>query len=413
MSRCIQPLSPARTGLAQSARRCFTLLAGLILALCLTAGSAPADPPASNQPAALNGVPQPIATVKLKPGEVPSIVFDTPVYNFGRIVSGQDVVQDFWFTNKGTGPLEILAIRPSCGCTTTGDFDRVVQPGGRGKIPIKVATGKFNGPVVKTVTVQTNVPGPAANALITIQGDLWQPISVQPDSVFLGRILESEANAAALVQSVSITTTNNAVARLSAPRSNNPVFRAEARKLEAGRRFTVTVFAVPPIRSGNNYGTIEIDTGLADMPTVRIPVTLIVAPELEVAPQLISFSGPLNTPIKRFVSIRNNVAAPLRVSGATCNNRDVRLEFTEVQPGVAWQLVIDIPAGYRPADPGGDKITLRTSKAGSESLSIPIVEVQPFIATTEPASQTAVPARARKDAAPGSPKSTATKTRKR
>ena len=412
MFRRFHPVSRALSRPAQSGRRCFRALAGLILALSVAAGPVLADPPKASPPGTLNGVPQPIATVKLKPGETPSIVFDTPVFNFGRLVSGQDVVQDFWFTNQGTGPLEILAIRPSCGCTTTGDFDRVVQPGGRGKIPIKVATGKFNGPVVKTVTVQTNVPGPAANALITIQGDLWQPISVQPDSVFLGRILESEANTAALVQSVTITTTNNAVARLSAPRSNNPVFRAEARELEPGRRFTVTVFAVPPIKSSNNYGSIEIDTGLADMPTVRIPVTLIVAPELEVSPQLISFSGPLTAPIKRFVSIRNNVAAPIRVSAATCNNRDVRLEFTEVQPGVAWQLVIDIPAGYRPADPGGDRISLRTSKTGSESLSIPIVEVQPFIATTEPASQPAIPGRAQKDTASGAAKS-ATKTRKR
>jgi len=204
----------------------------MIAAVGFAARLALADPPKASQPGTLTGVPQPIATVKLKPGEVPSIVFDTPIYNFGRLVSGQEVLQDFWFTNKGTGPLEILAIRPACGCTSAGEYDHIVQPGGRGKIPIKVATGKFSGPVIKTVTVQTNVPGPDANALITIQGDLWQPISVQPDSVFLGRILESETHSAPLVQSVTIATTNNAVARLSTPRSNNPVFRAEAHEID-------------------------------------------------------------------------------------------------------------------------------------------------------------------------------------
>jgi len=149
------------------------------------------------------------------------------------------------------------------------------------------------------------------------------------------------------------------------------------------------------------------------MRTVRIPVTLIVAPELELSPQLISFSGPVTTPIKRFVSIRNNVAAPIRVSDVACNNRDVRLDFTEVQPGVAWQLVIDIPAGYRQTDPAGDKITLRTSKPGAENLSIPIVEVQPFIATSEPTSRPAAKADpARRQTPTGSPNPTATKTRK-
>ena len=56
------------------------------------------------------GVPQP--TIVLKPGEVPAIKFDTPSYEFGRIRSGTDVLHDFWFTNTGTGPLEILRVKP-------------------------------------------------------------------------------------------------------------------------------------------------------------------------------------------------------------------------------------------------------------------------------------------------------------
>lgn len=55
-------------------------------------------------------IPEP--TVTLKPGEVPSIEFDTPKYNFGRVEAGGDVVHDFWFTNRGTGPLEILSVKP-------------------------------------------------------------------------------------------------------------------------------------------------------------------------------------------------------------------------------------------------------------------------------------------------------------
>lgn len=56
------------------------------------------------------GVPAP--TVVLKPGEVPAIKFDTPTYDFGRMRAGPDVTHDFWFTNTGTGPLEILKVRP-------------------------------------------------------------------------------------------------------------------------------------------------------------------------------------------------------------------------------------------------------------------------------------------------------------
>ncbi|MBN2560714.1 MAG: DUF1573 domain-containing protein [Phycisphaerae bacterium] len=56
------------------------------------------------------GVPEP--TVVLGPGEVPGIKFDTPTYDFGRIRGGPDVIHDYWFTNTGTGPLEILKVSP-------------------------------------------------------------------------------------------------------------------------------------------------------------------------------------------------------------------------------------------------------------------------------------------------------------
>ena len=55
----------------------------------------------------------PKPTVVLKTGEVPNIKFDTPNYNFGRVRAGQPIKHDFWFTNTGTGPLEILRVKPS------------------------------------------------------------------------------------------------------------------------------------------------------------------------------------------------------------------------------------------------------------------------------------------------------------
>lgn len=63
---------------------------------------------ARKRPAA--GIPQP--TVVLKPGEVPAIQFDTPIYDFGKVRAGPDIVHEFWFTNTGTGPLEILKVKP-------------------------------------------------------------------------------------------------------------------------------------------------------------------------------------------------------------------------------------------------------------------------------------------------------------
>jgi hypothetical protein len=64
-------------------------------------GTAPAQP----------AIPAP--TVQLKPGEVPGIKFDVPEYDFGQVAAGQEVSHEFWFTNTGNGPLEILTVKPS------------------------------------------------------------------------------------------------------------------------------------------------------------------------------------------------------------------------------------------------------------------------------------------------------------
>ncbi len=56
-------------------------------------------------------IPAPTPTVQLKPGEVPAIEFDTPTYDFGRVKAGEPIEHEFWFTNKGTGPLEILSAK--------------------------------------------------------------------------------------------------------------------------------------------------------------------------------------------------------------------------------------------------------------------------------------------------------------
>lgn len=81
------------------------------------AAKPPIGPPAPLEASAAQprkptpAAPQP--TVQLKPGEVPGIKFDTPTYDFGRIPAGEQVLHDFWFTNTGNGPLEIVSVKPS------------------------------------------------------------------------------------------------------------------------------------------------------------------------------------------------------------------------------------------------------------------------------------------------------------
>src|SRR5216684_573294 len=59
----------------------------------------------------------------------PRIVVDQTTYDFGKVESGQLVKHDFVFTNTGAALLEISDVRPGCGCTTAGAWDKKVEPG--------------------------------------------------------------------------------------------------------------------------------------------------------------------------------------------------------------------------------------------------------------------------------------------
>src|SRR4051794_25670922 len=88
----------------------------------------------------------------------PHVVFETPIYEFGKAKSGDPIKHTFIFTNTGDQVLEIKNVRPGCGCTTAGEWTKTVEPGKTGSIPIQVNTANFNGPVAKPVNVDTSDP---------------------------------------------------------------------------------------------------------------------------------------------------------------------------------------------------------------------------------------------------------------
>lgn len=84
--------------------------------------------------------------------------FKEEVFDFGNVIEESGpVAHEFVFTNAGTKPLQILAVQPSCGCTTPGWSKEPIMPGKTGTIKAqydpKGRPGYFN----KSLTVTTDV----------------------------------------------------------------------------------------------------------------------------------------------------------------------------------------------------------------------------------------------------------------
>src|SRR5262245_4399792 len=167
----------------------------------------------------------------------PRINFPDPIFDFGRLESGQMVKHDFIFTNNGTLTLEITDARPSCGCTLTGNWDKKVEPGKYGTIPVKFNSLRLSGEVLKTVIVLCNDPV-ATNVTLQIKGTVWKPIDVTPAVAFFAPSSDSQSNE---VRVVRIVNNLDEPLTLSAPECTNKCFLTELKTLKEGKEYELQV----------------------------------------------------------------------------------------------------------------------------------------------------------------------------
>ncbi|MEK6644691.1 MAG: DUF1573 domain-containing protein [Planctomycetota bacterium] len=361
-------------------RVCRTWFAAMVIAWMVRSAPLAAQSPVGNagpttsQPAGKDtGTSGPL--VQLNPGEVPKISFDSLEYTYPRVVTGKDVFHDFTFKNTGNGPLEILAVRPGCGCTTAGAFDRVVAPGGMGRIPLKMNTDKFSGFISKSTMVVTNCVQPDSAITLIMKGDVWEPVTFMPKTVGFGRVSLQDPKSLAATQTLTIINNSPKPASLSPPKSNNPGVKGEMKVVEPGKKWEVIVSLVPPLQGGVLGASLEFETGVAEMPRLEVPVSAYLAADIEIFPNRLQLPPNRANDLQRQFSIVNNSTTPIKIWEAKSSNTSLKTSIEETRPGFAFKLLLDVPKSYA-LRKGGDVISVRTDSATSPMLSIVISEAK-------------------------------------
>src|SRR5436190_6457142 len=171
-----------------------------LLTLLMAAGAfgSVADSPAQAQEPS----PKPGATAAPPGGASPKIQFAEMVYDFGKVSSGEVVKHSFVFTNVGKATLEIKDVRPGCGCTTAGTWDKEVEPGKTGSIPLQFNSANFGGTILKQATVTCNDLS-QTNVVLQIKGTVWKAIEIAPSMAVFNVSSETQTNDTKIVRIVS------------------------------------------------------------------------------------------------------------------------------------------------------------------------------------------------------------------
>ncbi len=113
----------------------------------------------------------------------PSISFDKETHDYGRVLYGDTVTEEFIFTNTGDQPLKIEKLEASCGCTKAVKGSSEVAPNSKSKIIAAFDTaGLTAGRKLKTIYVHSNDPKNPETKL-TLLADVIREINVAPQSL--------------------------------------------------------------------------------------------------------------------------------------------------------------------------------------------------------------------------------------
>jgi hypothetical protein len=339
-------------------------LGTLVTPLAASAADPPNQNPASSDPS--------VANLPATNSAGPRIQFFEVAHNFGTVDSGAVVKFDYIFTNTGNALLEITSVRPACGCTGAGEFDKRVEPGKTGKIPIQFRTQGFGEHVMKTVTVDSNDPA-VPEVTLRLTGTVFRPIVLIPQSAAFTPWVDSVTSE---TRSVKIISNLDEPLTLSDLRCTNRAFRAELKTLREGKEFEVQVTALPPFLSANRWTPIMLKTSTARMPEITVNCYLNVQPVIAVIPNQITLPpGRLPDSSPYHVNINNNGTNSLALSDPVINVEGAKLQIHEVQPGRMFSLTATFPAGFQSRLGQVMEASVKSNHPKYPILKIPILQM--------------------------------------
>jgi hypothetical protein len=283
------------------------------------------------------------------------IRFDQQVHDFGVMEEQTDVKYSFEFTNTGRETLVIENVQPSCGCTTAYDWDKIVAPGGKGKIPITFKAPSYNGEVSKLINVKTNIPeipgktdraSPKKTVVLTLKGKIMIPVEIVPLNAWLGEISKTTNE---LEGSFDIKNNTNGPLVISevVPPDSKVQYRLTV--VEKDKRYKLEYSMNAPFEGLETVSKqFSLKTNIAGHELVYPRFYYFVPPPLRVYPQKISVDATrLNRANIFEINVKSTMDVPVKILGLSLHGgKGITYSLKENEKDKFYQIVIKLPVDY-------------------------------------------------------------------
>jgi len=312
------------------------VLSGVVLVFCLGCSGPSSGPVAvaqSEPPGAEAAAP---ATPALS--GPPRLVFAEPVFDFGKVEQGEQVVHMFRFINQGGQDLRIESVKTSCGCTAAVISADVTSPGQEGTISATFDTTHFSGEKAKGVTVYSNDPQQPVTTL-TLQGEITVEVTADPAQLYIGRVHRGDE----LTISIDVFYDADKPIEITKVENSHPSVSVQPEDLtkdgKKGKKLLVTLKKNVPLGRLNDQ--ITVTTTSQKKPKVEIPVFGSIEGDMIVLPPQVSFGVVRAGENKTLeLSIKNRGTKPVQVLRIENSSPAIEAEIAPVKQGEEYRLTL-------------------------------------------------------------------------
>lgn len=222
---------------------------------------------------------------------------------------------------------------------------------------------KFN----KVITVTTNDPhNPTVK--LTCAGQILEPAVIQPNRLNFGKISRQTAS-----KKMSVTITKGDGGPITPKIKDADKLKGIDAKLievEKGEKYTLEATLVPPFSGKRVTETLEIETGVADAPVVRLPAFATMQPRVVATPYRIQLPAePQDGWEGRVKLVWDSEPLP-KITDVSVNEPSMAVR-TENKNGEQW-IVVSLKKDYSPLLTAR-LVTVTTDDKENPSIRIPVV----------------------------------------